>query len=123
LLAWFEEILLAAADDAGIAWPAMASPSDVHVIDPKVASESRRAAESLEDVGLRVLLDDCPIGAGAKLTDADLIGCPLRVTASLRSLEAGGAELSPRRGTGPEIIPPATLAGAVQAHFVGLMSS
>lgn len=25
-LAWFEEILLSAADDAGIAWPAMASP-------------------------------------------------------------------------------------------------
>jgi prolyl-tRNA synthetase len=123
LRAWFEEILIAAADDAGIAWPAMASPSDVHVIDLKAASESRRAAESLEDVGLRVLVDDCPIGAGATFTDADLIGIPLRVTVSPRSLEAGGAKLSFQRGAGPEIRPSATLAGAVQAHLAGLMSS
>lgn len=123
LLAWFELILLAAADDAGVAWPAVVSPSDVHVIDLKAPDESRRAADSLEAAGLRVLLDDRPIGAGAKFTDADLIGCPLRVTVSPRSLEAGGVELSFRRGAGPEIIPLATLADAAQARLGRLMSS
>lgn len=117
MLAWFELILLAAADDAGVAWPAAVAPSDVHVIDLKAPAESRRAAESLEAGGLRVLLDDRAIGAGAKFTDADLIGCPLRVTVSPRSLEAGGAELSLRRGAGPEIVPLATLADAAQARL------
>jgi prolyl-tRNA synthetase len=93
------------------------------VIDLQAPAEGRRAEELLEAVGLRVLLDDRPIGAGAKFTDADLIGCPLRVTVSPRSLEAGGAELGFRRGAGSEIIPMATLAAAAQARLSRLMSS
>jgi len=123
LLAWFEQILLAAEDEGGIAWPAWVCPSDVHVIDLKAEAESRRATESLESAGLRVLLDDRPIGAGAKFTDADLIGCPLRVTVSPRSLGAGGAEVSFRRGAEAEIVPLETLADAARALLVPLMSS
>ena len=54
---------------------------------------------ALESSGLSVLYDDRPIGAGAKFADADLIGCPLRVTISSRSLQAGGAELAGRKGS------------------------
>ena len=123
LLAWFEQILLAAADEAGIAWPALTSPADVHVVDLKAAAESQRAVESLEAAGVRVLLDDRSVGAGAKFTDADLIGCPLRVTVSPRSLEAGGAELSYRRGASLEIVPLESLATAVDGRLSILMSS
>jgi prolyl-tRNA synthetase len=123
LLAWFQHLLLTGADDAGIAWPAQVAPADVHVIELKAAGEGRVAAESLEAAGLRVLFDDRPMAAGAKFTDADLIGCPLRLTVSPRSLEAGGAELSFRRGGNPEIVPLESLATAVFARLNPLMSS
>ena len=123
LLGWFEQILLAAADDSGIAWPAQVSPADVHVIDLKAPTESGRAAMLLELAGLRVLLDDRPIGAGAKFTDADLIGCALRLTVSPRSLDAGGAEMSLRRGARPEILPLESVAVRARALLAGVMSS
>ncbi len=64
-----------------------------------------QVAGALEARGLRVLLDDRPVGAGAKFTDADLIGCPLRLTISHRSLQAGGGELSDRKGVNASVVP------------------
>ena len=55
-----------------------------------------RASEALSAAGLDVLLDDRDQRAGEKFADADLIGCPLRVTAGRKSLEDGKVDVKER---------------------------
>ena len=105
-------------DDAGIAWPKSIAPYDVEVVAlGKPGSEEATAAEELYDelrtVGLDVLLDDRAAGAGEKFTDAELLGCPLRLTVGRRSLESGAAEAVARRGQAD--LDPVPLDGAVEA--------
>jgi len=88
------------ADEKGISWPRSIAPWDVHVIalgDEGLAEGERIAAE-LEEEGLRVLLDDRPLRPGEKFADAELLGCPLRLTVGKRSLESGEVEVQVRRG-------------------------
>ncbi|MCK9248742.1 MAG: proline--tRNA ligase [Solirubrobacteraceae bacterium] len=90
-------------DDRGISWPKAIAPWDVHVVAlGKPGTEEQevaaRVATELEDAGLRVVLDDRAGGAGQKLTDAELLGCPLRITVGRRSLAAGTVEAQIRRG-------------------------
>ncbi|MDQ3067711.1 MAG: proline--tRNA ligase, partial [Actinomycetota bacterium] len=71
--------------DGGIVWPAEISPYDVHVVvlgwdNPELVTLGEQVAESLSAEGLDVLLDDRELRPGEKFADADLIGCPLRVT-------------------------------------------
>jgi prolyl-tRNA synthetase len=47
---------------------------------------------------VEVLYDDREIGTGEKFADAELLGCPLRLTVGRRSLESGEAEVQVRRG-------------------------
>jgi prolyl-tRNA synthetase len=91
------------ADDAGISWPKAIAPWDVHIVAAgKPGTDEAKAAEELygqlRAVGLEVLLDDRPAGAGEKFKDAELLGCPLRLTVGKRSLESGSAESLLRRG-------------------------
>ena len=90
-------------DEQGIAWPKAIAPWQVEVValgrpgsDEAVAAE--RLYEVLREAGLDVLLDDRPGGAGAKLTDAELLGCPLRLVVGRRSVADGAAEAQLRRG-------------------------
>jgi prolyl-tRNA synthetase len=123
LLATLEHVVAACADGHGIAWPALLAPADVHIVDLKAAEPAAQIAGALEARGLRVLLDDRPLAAGAKFTDADLIGCPLRVTVSPRSVQAGGGELSGRKGVNPSVIPLSEIPDLVHAHLAALMST
>ena len=92
-------------DDQGIIWPAKVAPYDVHIVELSCPEEADAVARELETTGLSVLLDDRLVSAGVKFNDADLIGCPLRITVSRRSLEKGGVELSIRSEEGRQIIP------------------
>jgi len=91
------------ADEHGISWPRSIAPYDVHVValgkgeTPERAAAERLAADA-ESAGLRVLLDDRDAGTGEKLTDAELLGVPLRLVVGRRSLESGTAEAQARRG-------------------------
>jgi prolyl-tRNA synthetase len=90
-------------DDSGISWPKAIAPFDVEVVAlGKPDSDEARAAEQLYEQlraeGFDVLLDDRASGAGEKFTDAELLGCPLRLTVGRRSLESGTAEAVARRG-------------------------
>jgi prolyl-tRNA synthetase len=90
-------------DDKGIAWPMALAPWDIEVVAlGKPGSDELAAAERLYDelreAGYEVLLDDRDAGPGAKFADAELVGCPLRLTIGRRSLEAGAAEAQIRRG-------------------------
>ncbi len=52
----------------------------------------------MRDGGIDVLYDDRDLGPGEKFADAELLGCPLRLTVGRRSLESGEAEVQIRRG-------------------------
>jgi prolyl-tRNA synthetase len=91
------------ADEHGISWPRSIAPFDVEVVVlGKEGSEERAFADGLYgellELGLDVLYDDRDAGPGEKFTDAELLGCPLRVTVGRRTLGAGEVEVQLRRG-------------------------
>jgi prolyl-tRNA synthetase len=89
-------------DESGIVWPASVAPYDAHVVAlPGAESIAVDAAEALSARGYEVLLDDRDARAGEKFADADLIGCPVRVTAGKKSLEDGKVDVRDRT-TGEE---------------------
>jgi prolyl-tRNA synthetase len=89
-------------DELGIAWPETVAPYEVHVVALPGAEEiAERAAAAIEARGRRVLLDERDQRAGEKFADADLIGCPVRVTAGKKSLEDGAVDVRDR-ATGEE---------------------
>jgi prolyl-tRNA synthetase len=71
--------------------------------------EARRVAdglyEHLRGVGLDVLYDDRDMSAGEKFADAELLGCPLRLTVGRRSVEAGEVDVQIRRGREERSLP------------------
>jgi prolyl-tRNA synthetase len=84
-------------DERGIVWPRAIAPYDVHVVALKGAEEiAEQAAEALSAAGFEVLLDDRDQRPGEKFADADLIGCPTRVTAGKKSLEDGMVDVRDR---------------------------
>ncbi len=84
-------------DEQGIVWPQSVAPYDVHVVAlPGVAEHADAAASALAEGGLDVLLDDRDARAGEKFADADLIGCPLRVTVGRKAAEDGTVDLRER---------------------------
>jgi prolyl-tRNA synthetase len=89
-------------DDRGISWPASVAPYDVHVVAlPGLDEQALETANALSEAGLDVLLDDRDLRAGEKFADADLIGCPERVTVGRKTLEDGMVDLR-SRGSGEE---------------------
>ena len=89
-------------DENGIAWPRSVAPYDVHlVVLPGAEAIAEEAALELAAAGLDVLLDDRDLRAGEKFADADLIGCPVRITAGKKSLEDGKVDVR-ERATGEE---------------------
>jgi prolyl-tRNA synthetase len=114
--------LLAAAveqnhDDKGIIWPLPMAPFHVCICPLKVEDAAvMHAAEKLYDeltaAGIEVLLDDRPESPGVKFNDADLIGIPLRIVISARTLQNNSVELKWRREKQAEMLP---LDGLVEA--------
>jgi prolyl-tRNA synthetase len=104
-------------DEQGIAWPRALAPFDVELITlGKEGEEARTVADRLYDelraAGLQVLYDDREGSAGEKFADAELLGCPLRLTIGKRGLEAGQVDAQIRRGQEQRSLP---LDGAVEA--------
>jgi prolyl-tRNA synthetase len=94
------------ADENGIVWPASIAPWQVHLISLAKAGEPEREAadhlyRDLLEGGVEVLYDDRDAGPGEKLTDAELLGCPLRVVVGRRGLAEGVVE-AVERGSGAE---------------------
>ena len=89
-------------DDDGIIFPASIAPYDIHLVslnpgDEEIANAAEEVYNALTSAGLEVLLDDRDESAGIKFSDADLLGMPLRVTVSRRSMRDGrNAELKLR---------------------------
>ncbi len=87
-------------DEHGLIWPKSVAPADVHIVtiseDTAVKEAGDKLHQLLEDSGKVVILDDRDVSAGAKFADADLIGVPLRVTISPKTLEKNSVELKVR---------------------------
>ena len=82
------------ADEHGISWPRTIAPFDVELVGlGSRGSEERALAErlyaELQAEGLQTLYDDREAGPGEKFADAELLGCPMRVTVGRRTLAAG----------------------------------
>jgi len=111
-------------DEKGIVWPRELAPFDVHIValQPERADVARAAEDlynELQGKGLAVLYDDREETPGVKFNDADLLGMPLRVTVSPRTLEKDCVELKLRTATESELIPRREAVEAVLARLRG----
>ena len=110
----FGNILLALAethhDDKGLTLPISAAPFDVYLMHIGGREMDTRAAageiySSLQAAGISVLFDDRDERAGVKFNDADLTGCPVRITVGEKNLKEGLVELKPRKADKSQLIP------------------
>lgn len=89
-------------DDKGIIWPKRVAPFQVHLIELKTESQSLKLSgdeiyEKLKGTGIEVLYDDREdVSAGEKFTDADLIGIPVRLVVSKKTLRESSGQAGDR---------------------------
>jgi prolyl-tRNA synthetase len=118
-----QNILLALAethhDAKGLTLPHPAAPFDVYLmhISGKEIDTRARAEEiynMLQRTGVRVLFDDRDERAGVKFNDADLIGCPIRITIGEKALKEGMVEIKPREEKENKLVPIENVVGFLQ---------
>jgi len=96
-------------DEQGIIWPEAVAPFKAHLIalgkEEKIYKQAGEVYEKLLKQSVEVLYDDrTDASAGEKFADADLIGLPLRIVVSEKSLKAGGVEVKRRGGKESEVV-------------------
>ena len=109
------------ADEHGISWPRSMAPFDVEVVVlGKDGSEERDAGRpastaSSRSSGCARCTTTATPGPGEKFADAELLGCPVRVTVGRRTLAAGEVEVQIRRGPESQTVPMEGAAEAIAA--------
>ncbi|MBR4901738.1 MAG: proline--tRNA ligase [Victivallales bacterium] len=88
-------------DDHGPVWPITIAPFEVHLIglnhnQPEVQAACQKLYDDLQAAGVDVIYDDRGEKAGFSFADADLIGAPLRITISPKTLANNQAEFKHR---------------------------
>ena len=105
-------------DERGIAWPLSVAPYDIHVVAlPGVEEHAERAAAALDAAGFDVLLDDRDARAGEKFADADLTGCPFRLTVGRKAAEDDTVDLRERAKGEDEAVKLDDLVSAVRERL------
>lgn len=98
-------IVEASNDERGIIWPKSVAPAQIHLValSSKDADAQARIYETAEGLytdlkkeGLEVIWDDRDASAGEKLADADLLGMPLRILISEKTLKEDSVEWKAR---------------------------
>lgn len=98
-------------DEKGISWPAAIAPYPAQLVtlgaarNPEVGDVAEALYTRLADDGVQILYDDRDESPGVKLTDAELLGMPIIVTVSTRSLAAGGLEVTDRASGERAVVP------------------
>lgn len=107
-------------DENGIIWPPAVAPYRYHLVAVGKEPEVREQADELYAAlgTAETLYDDRELSPGIKLKDADLLGLPVRVLVSARSLAAGGAEVTVRRTGERQVLPLTDLPARLQ-EWVG----
>jgi len=113
------------ADERGITWPRSIAPWDVHLVGlGKAGDEVTEAADALYaelgEAGIAAVYDDRDAGPGEKLTDAELLGCPLRLVVGRRGLAEGVVEAQVRHSGTQENLPVAEAATRARALLDGV---
>lgn len=106
-------------DEKGLCLPSLAAPFDVYLMNVPgksldTAGPARDLHAQISAAGLAVLFDDRDERAGVKFNDADLIGCPLRVTVGERGLGSEMVEVKRRRETENKQVPLGSLLSEIQ---------
>ncbi len=83
-------------DENGIIWPEAVAPFQIHLLSLGQDNEADKIYEKLKEAGKEVLYDDRDVKAGEKFVEADLIGIPIRIVVSEKSLKEGGVEFKKR---------------------------
>lgn len=127
-------------DEYGLIWPISVSPYALHLItlQKKVKHQDQNIGEEVDDkdpldvaeglykqfqsAGIEILFDDRDESPGVKFNDADLIGTPIRLTVSDRSLQAGGIEVKRRDQKEKAIIPIDKIISHVEATIAELQA-
>jgi prolyl-tRNA synthetase len=108
-------------DPNGLIWPISIAPYPVHLVVLSGAEdEGEEAFHQLQDAGIEALYDDRDETPGVKFADADLIGLPIRLTVSKRSLKNGGVELKLRSEEEAEVVAMEKLIETVQSKIEAL---
>ena len=97
-------------DDKGIIWPMPIAPYHVYLCPlyregSQVSEVAENLYAELEAEGLEVLFDDRQESPGIKFNDADLLGIPVRITVSPRTLEKNSVEIKKRAEREFELMP------------------
>jgi len=97
-------------DEQGIIWPAELAPYQVHLVAlgmdrPDVAEAADRLYAELQEAGIAALYDDREESPGVKFNDADLLGMPLRLTISARTLAQDSVEWKRRSESQSKLVP------------------
>jgi prolyl-tRNA synthetase len=109
-------------DERGLRLPAAIAPFLVHLTvlrgsDSPAGEAAERVYATLGAAGIGVLFDDRGERPGVQFADADLIGLPVRLTVSARSLGAGGVELKRRDAEESRIVAEEALVSEVRAEL------
>lgn len=113
----------ARSDDRGLIWPSVIAPADVHIVpiakseDEESFTVAMKLAADLEKAGKQVLIDDrTDASVGFKLADADLIGAPVRVVVSPKTLAEERIEVTVRHNKETSMISLSELSSFLKKH-------
>jgi prolyl-tRNA synthetase len=108
-------------DEKGITWPVAVAPYHASLLslgsseDTEVMAAADKLYDELTATGVEVLFDDRDERAGVKFNDADLIGNPVRVSVSPRTLKNGEAEIKARKASEASFVPLSDVVDAVKS--------
>jgi len=97
-------------DEKGIIWPLPIAPYQVYLCplyreNTQIEAAAENLYAELVNDGFEVLFDDRKQSPGVKFNDADLLGIPIRVTISPRTLDRGSVELKLRSSKETRLVP------------------
>ncbi|HUW44521.1 MAG TPA: proline--tRNA ligase [Dehalococcoidia bacterium] len=115
-------------DDKGIIWPLSVAPYQIylcplHLDKSAVLPTAERIYQELQKEGIKVLFDDRDDSPGVKFNDADLLGIPLRLTLSPRTLQSQSVEAKWRMEKAAKLLPLENLAVQVKKLLDETVSS
>lgn len=110
-------------DENGIIWPITVAPYQVHLVslgtqtNPQIQAAADRLYDELIEAGFEVLYDDREESPGVKFMDADLIGNPIRITISERTLRNDSVELKRRDQSEKRLVRLEDLSGVISSEI------
>jgi prolyl-tRNA synthetase len=115
-------------DQDGIIFPMPIAPFEVVILplqmyQSEVVAEAERIYAGLLDQKIDVLFDDRDVRPGVKFKDADLLGTPLRITLSEKTIKEGKLEIKVRSESAASLIPLTDATAAVVRKVKDLYGS